>query len=165
MEKNKRPRWLAFLCILTMVNTGLSTFSNLAALFVSPDPSILEASNEPLSNQIKEYEALNFHEGAVFVEKIIHMNEVFFESYFTYHFLLCIVFILGFVGAYFMMKGFQLGFHLYIVYSILSIAHIYVFVLPKDVPTAYVLSLGIISAAMIWFYSKFRNWFRSEFPI
>lgn len=156
--ETKRPIGLTILCILTIINAGLSVLSNVSSLISGPDREMLENSNQILMEEAKKYEELGVDDVPILIRKLVHMYEQFFESFYTYHFIVLVIFSIGLAGAWLMFRRYILGFHLYIVYSILSVAHIYLFVNPNEVPTIYVIMTAIVSAIFIGIYARFRKW-------
>jgi len=67
----------------------------------------------------------------------------------------------GLAGIIFMFKRKELGFHLYIIYSLLYVAQSYLFVSPANVPLVLVLTNLGISGIFIYIYSRSLNWFRN----
>lgn len=154
----KRPVGLIVLSILTIINAGLLFISNLTALFVNPDINTLKKSNAPLIEQAEYYRKLGATDASNLLMKITRMNELFFQSYYSYHFAMTLIAFIGILGTLLMLRKYILGFHIYIVYSIMSVAHLYMFVNPKEIPTSYIIVISVISLIFIWIYSKYRFW-------
>jgi hypothetical protein len=80
------------------------------------------------------------------------------ENHYLAAFISIIVCVLGAYAALRMFKGYRLGFHLYIIYSILSFVSIYAYVSIGNVPTNYVLFGSAISLVFILLYSRNLKW-------
>jgi hypothetical protein len=91
-------------------------------------------------------------------EQIQRMNESLNDHFYAASAVSFLVLVVGFFGVLFMWKGRRLGFHLYILYNLVSIANIYLFVSPADIPTFAVIWGLFISAVFIFMYSRNLAW-------
>ncbi|MFM7682252.1 MAG: hypothetical protein ACKO7P_05860, partial [Bacteroidota bacterium] len=84
-----------------------------------------------------------------------------YTNFFLYTFVATLVAGVGLTGVIFMFKRKELGFHLYIIYSLLYVAQTYLFVSPANVPLILVITNLCISGIFVYIYSRSLNWFRS----
>jgi hypothetical protein len=70
------------------------------------------------------------------------------------------IYSLGFVGVVSMLKGRKLGFHLYIIYNILSLFSIYASAPIDQVPTFYLGFFGVIAAVFVFLYNLNLKWLK-----
>jgi hypothetical protein len=100
-----------------------------------------------------------------FLEELIRNLQIMLDSmysnFFLYTFVATLVAGVGLAGVIFMFKRKELGFHLYIIYSLLYVAQSYLFVSPANVPLILVITNLGISGIFIYIYSRSLNWFRS----
>jgi hypothetical protein len=100
-----------------------------------------------------------------FLEELIRnlqiMLDAMYQNFFLYTFVAALVAGVGLSGIIFMFKRKELGFHLYIIYSLLYVAQSYLFVSPANVPLVLVITNLGISGIFIYIYSRSLNWFRS----
>ena len=93
-------------------------------------------------------------------EKIQRMSvEVNDNFYFVSAFGLILT-ILGLYSALKMWKGSKIGFHLYIIYNLLSIGGIYLYVTPANIPTVFVVFNVVLSGIFILMYLRNLKWLK-----
>jgi hypothetical protein len=158
-EQKKRPKFLLVLCILTFISTGFEFLG-----------SLLKLVSGPLNNDQMQSQLVSFQEGIDKMKEIgadsfvdsmqtsIRMFKQVNENHYLAAFISIIVCVLGAYAALRMFKGYRLGFHLYIIYSILSFVSIYAYVSIGNVPTNYVLFGSAISLVFILLYSRNLKW-------
>ena len=152
-QEQPRPGFLTTLCILTFIWTGLSILGSLFS-FVSGKQSSeqMTATRVELTKQMSEMKELGMDGFADFFEKIILMSE---ES--NNNFSLVVVCI-GLFSALKMLKGYKIGFHIYIIYSLLSVGAIYTTVSAANVPSIIIIINLILSGLFVFLYSRNLHW-------
>jgi hypothetical protein len=68
--------------------------------------------------------------------------------------------VVGFFGVLSMWRGSKLGFHLYIIYSLIGTAHVYIFVSPSIVPSLMIYTNLGLSAIFVFMYSRNLKWMK-----
>ena len=128
-EQKKRPKFLLVLCILTFISTGFEFLGSLLKLVSGP------LNNDQMQSQLvsfqEEIDKMKEIGADSFVDSMqtsIRMFKQVNENHYLAAFISIIVCVLGAYAALRMFKGYRLGFHLYIIYSILSFVSIYAYV-------------------------------------
>jgi len=159
LEKEPRPSFLTVLCILSWVWIGFALLTAFLGLISGP------ASEEMMLEQTLQWTKLGDELRSVGADGLVHMTEQMvrmMESLNANHYPNTIVTVLdlfiGLVGVIFMWQGRRLGFHLYIVYSILAIVQIYFFVAPSDIPTIGIVFNLLIAGLFIFLYARNLKW-------
>ena len=160
-EKKTRPGFLTVLGILSFISIGM----NLALLLfqlISGKPSEGEMLQEKvaLSESITEMEDLGMDSFAEFFEKAQAMSEQFNERFYIAISISILTYLIGLFGVIRMWKGHKLGFHLYIIYSLLAIGGVYLYISPANVPALGVIINAVISGIFIFMYSRNLKWMK-----
>jgi len=155
----ERPKGLRTLCILTFISTGFSLLSEVFNLFNGPmSKDQLIAAKVEMSKAIDEMRSLNMDSIAEMFEKLQQITESINSQFYLATTTTLIVLSIGLVGAFFMWQGRKLGFHLYIVYSLLVAVQLYLFVPPASIPTVILVWNIIISGLFVFLYSRHLNY-------
>ncbi|MDF3028931.1 MAG: hypothetical protein K0S23_3238 [Fluviicola sp.] len=158
-ENKKRPVLLTVLCILSFIVVG---FGVLGVLF-----SII--GGQPSAEEIESTYNLSIQAASdMRDQKIIWLAEILEQGadlvayqqhrYWSVLMINALTMITGFVGVLFMFKGKKLGFHLYIIYNLLSIGGTFLIVPSHMVPMASVIMNLILSGLFIFLYSLNLKW-------
>jgi len=94
------------------------------------------------------------------MEKIDRMSVEVNENFYFVAVFGLIVTIIGLYSALKMWKGSKLGFHIYIIYNLISIGGIYLYVSPANIPTIFVVFNVILSGIFILMYSRNLKWLK-----
>ena len=94
------------------------------------------------------------------VRKMIVMTENINENFLMVNVVTIISLVFGFFGVFKMFKGFKIGFHFYIVYSLISIGMIYLFVDVAYVPSMVLYWNLFISGLFVLLYSRNLSWMK-----
>ncbi|MBU2018108.1 MAG: hypothetical protein KJ941_00560 [Bacteroidetes bacterium] len=158
----ERPKGLLVLAILSWVNIGFSLITGLIKWLSGPLSStqMKESKVEMLTlmNEMKDNGMDSFHD---FFSKVLHLTEVFNQQHYYVYGLTVLFLIVGLLGVYFMFIGKKLGFHLYIIYCILTTLHVYFFLAPSEVPTLMTIWSIILSGLFIFLYSRHLSWLKA----
>ena len=146
-EQPKRPVFLTVLCVLSFIGTGGMLISGLMGFISGP------LSNEELEKSFSTLNSFSTMFGSteeiqLVLEKTIEKQRIINSSFYLNSLINTVVYALGLVGVIFMWKQRKLGFHLYVIYSLLAMTAVYVIV-----PISLVLQAEIIQSAIfstIW---------------
>lgn len=161
VERGPRPGFLTFLCILTFVYTGFSAISNLFSLVSGPlneeKLSDVKVLMMDLADQMKDAGMTGLAE---VYEKLYRITEATNANHYVFTLTGLVILAIGIFAAIKMLKGVKLGFHLYIIYSLLSVTQLYLFVSASTIPT-FMLGVNLfISALFIVLYGLNVKWMR-----
>jgi hypothetical protein len=161
LNQEERPTFLLVLCILSWISIGLGIILGLPRLFSGPlSAEKMKESRVEMLTMMNEMRENGLDGFAEIFEKIQHMTEVFNQHHYAVHTLTFIILLVGLSGVWFMYQGKKLGFHVYIIYSILGIAHVYFFLSPSQVPSILTIWGVLISTAFILMYSRNLHWLK-----
>lgn len=139
---NKRPTFLKVLCILSFIATGWMVFSSLTGFLSGPlSPDDLEktfSSISSMSSIFGDSKDIN-----LVLEKTIEKQKLVNANFYLNSFINTVVYAIGFLGVLWMWRFKKKGFHVYVIYSILSLCSIYIII-----PISIVLPLEIIQSGV-----------------
>lgn len=159
--KSKIPKSLLITGIFSIMGTGSTIFSSLVSLIAGkPSEEEITKSKLELARSLDDVQKNNIDFLEELIKNLQIMLDAMYQNFFLYNSVAALVAGVGLVGIIFMFKRKELGFHLYIIYSLLYVAQSYIFVSPAHVPLILVIfNLGI-SGIFIYLYSRNLNWFR-----
>ena len=161
-QKSRIPQLLLVTGIISLLGTGSTILSSLMSIILGkPSQEEITESKLELARSLEQVEKNDVQ----FLEELIRnlqiMLDAMYQNFFLYTFVAALVAGVGLVGIIVMFKRKELGFHLYIIYSLLYVAQSYLFVSPANVPLVLVLTNLGISGIFIYIYSRSLNWFRN----
>jgi hypothetical protein len=161
-QKSRIPQLLLVTGIISLLGTGSTILSSLMSIILGkPSQEEITESKLELAKSLEQVEKNDVQ----FLEELIRnlqiMLDAMYQNFFLYTFVAALVAGVGLAGIIFMFKRKELGFHLYIIYSLLYVAQSYLFVSPANVPLVLVITNLGISGIFIYIYSRSLNWFRS----
>ena len=161
-QKSRIPQLLLVTGIISILGTGSTILSSLMSIIVGqPSQEEITESKLELARSLEQIEKNDVQ----FLEELIRNLQIMLDSmysnFFLYTFVAALVAGVGLAGVIFMFKRKELGFHLYIIYSLLYVAQSYLFVSPANVSLILVITNLGISGIFIYIYSRSLNWFRS----
>lgn len=161
-QKSRIPQLLLVTGIISLLGTGSTILSSLMSMVVGkPSQEEITESKLELARSLEQVEKNDVQ----FLEELIRnlqiMLDAMYSNFFLYTFVAALVAGVGLAGVIFMFKRKELGFHLYIIYSLLYVAQSYLFVSPANVPLILVITNLSISGIFVYIYSRSLNWFRS----
>lgn len=161
LDRGNRPGFLTVLCVLTFISTGIGFISGLISLLFGPssEEQMLQARVE-MTKSISDLKELGMDSLADMMVKLQAMTEQINESFYLASTLSIITIGIGLYGTIQMFKGVKRGFHLYIIYCLLSIGAIYIYVSPSNIPSWVVIFNLIFSGLFIFMYSRNLKWMR-----
>lgn len=160
-ENQERPNLLLVLAILSFVSIGFAILGNLWSITGGPmtEAELIEQSVEMAQSKTQMRDA-GMYSFVTFFDKlegmIIDTNEHFYFSK-------MIAFITDFIGLFgviFMLRRRKLGFHLYIVYSLLALGGMYLYVSPENVHISLPIVSIIFTGIFVYLYSRTLHWMR-----
>lgn len=160
-SRGPRPGFLTVLCVLSFISTGLGLLSALFTFVAGPqsDEQLLEAK-VALTKSASDLKEVGMDSFVEIMEKLQRMTEQVNENFYLASVITLITVAIGLFGVIKMWQGFKVGFHLYIGYCLLSIAGLYFYVSPANIPTVVVIWNLLISALFIFLYSRNLKWMR-----
>jgi hypothetical protein len=157
----ERPTFLKVLCILSFISIGLSFIFSLGSVFGGPQSEeemvaqkveLLEANEELRDSGMDGF--------ADMMEQMTRMNESINANFYMASVVSILALLIGFYGVFSMWQGKKLGFHLYIVYSLISVGQLYLFVSPADIPSIAIIFNLIVAGVFILLYSRNLHWMK-----
>ena len=153
--KSRPPRFLFALIILTWCNTGLAIMSSLFTLLMGkPSLEEIKQSKVVLATSMNQMLEIKMYYLATLMQKIQYLTDAMYANFIGFHLVSLTVAAIGSVAALFMFQGKRLGFHLYIVYSLVYLAQTYLFVNPAFVPTEMLVINAFFAFIFILMYSR-----------
>jgi len=150
----KRPRFLLVICILSLVWTGSTFFSGLMELADGPlTKSEMNVALVEMDRSMEELKTNNMQSWVPMFQKLrqmtIESNNKFYPILVTN----LLVLLIGIFGVVQMLRGFKIGFHLYIIYSLLSVVQLYIFLSPTIIPTMLVVFNLLFAGLFVSMYA------------
>jgi hypothetical protein len=160
--KMNRPKFLTVLCILTLINAGLSIISSFLSLLHGPisEDEMMEQRVQFLKLS-DEMRTMDMSRLAEMMEQIQRLSEASNAYFYLSTVISMGILSLGIAGAVLMLRGRKLGFHLYIGYSLLTVLQLYFFASPADIPTIAVVFGLLFSGLFIFLYSRNLHWLKA----
>jgi hypothetical protein len=160
-DKNRIPRSLLITGIFSILGTSSTIFSSFQAMiFGKPSNEEIIKVKIELAKTLNEVQKNNFDFLADLIRKIQVMMDAMYQNFVLYTIVAVVVSAIGLTAIVLMFIRKELGFHFYIIYSLLYVAQSYIFVSPEHVPLIFVLTNLGFSGIFIYIYSKSLNWFR-----
>ena len=162
-EPMKRPTGLLVVFILTVISTSLTILQAIGSLLIGPpNESAVKEMQLQLAKSMKVAKEVDSPFLLEYVEKMSIITSATIENFMFYHSLSFMFCGLGLAAAIVMFRGKKLGFHLYIVYSFLTLIQYYFITDPSNVPMALLITNGLISLLFVYLYSRHLNWMKSK---
>ncbi|MGB0933719.1 MAG: hypothetical protein ACPGU5_05520 [Lishizhenia sp.] len=148
-EETKRPVFLTVLCVLSFISIGFGLMSSLLGMINGPiSNEKLEESLVDMYNMLSFYQDQGIEVMTDFIQKTIdsslYINN---ETFYLNEALGLISLLVGLVGVVFMFKQLKLGFHFYIIYSILPVVILYM-VLPAELISTFFVGISLFFNAI-----------------
>jgi len=116
------------------------------------------ASKVQMTQSMTQLKEVGMYSLSDMMAKIQAMAEQINENFYLATIIALISTGLGLFSIVKMWKGDRLGFHLYIVYSLISIAGLYLYVSPQNIPSVVIVFNLIVSGIFILMYSRNLKW-------
>lgn len=160
-QQQPRPKFLKVISILSFSSLFMS-FIGVISQFVNGP-----ASNEQMLDQkaellklIPQMEELNSDYMVMAIKKVVAMSESLNYHFSSVSIVTLISVLIGFYGVLKMWQGKKIGFHFYIIYSLIGVGQIYLFVSPSNIPSFIILWNLIIAGIFTFMYSKNLKWMK-----
>lgn len=157
-ERKPRPGFLTVLCVLSFISIGITLLSGVVGLATGPQSSESMLEQKVELTKMKTELANGGVDMGRMIDQIIAMSEQTNDSFYLANGLGLFVALIGLVSVIMMWRGRKVGFHGYIIYSLLSIGAAYLYVSPANVPTLVVVFNVVISGLFIFLYSRNLHW-------
>lgn len=151
-----RKKRLIILVTLSISYIGYSLFGQLYSLFQG---KLSEDKLETLIAEIgQRYGDLASSDTYDTFEKTFQIMRIQNDYFLMSHFITILGFVLGLLGVMQMFKGKNIGFHFYIIYSIIATFGLFVYIPFSQIPVVMVVTNAFVSFAFILLYYRFRIW-------
>ena len=158
-ENKKRPTLLTVLCVLTFIATGWGIMTGFLGLFsAAPTEELIQAEQLKTIVLADELRTANVEYLAGVIDQFGFMQTEIFQNFKLYVLITLFVSLIGLGGSLFMFKGKKLGFHLYIIYSILSVISIYAVASSSNISSFQIITNISVSGIFILMYSRNLKW-------
>lgn len=158
---DERPKGLTILCALSWISIGISIYFSLMNLVRGPFTSFeIRDMKVQVLEMKQELEAQGMGKLSSFFEKSQEMTIALNEHHGAVLFVNFLFLAIGAVGVWFMFSGRKLGFHLYIMYCLLSVLHPYFFMSGDMIPIISPVMGGVLSLIFIALYSQHLKWMK-----
>jgi hypothetical protein len=158
-ENQKRPVLLTVLCVLSFIVVGFGLLSVLFSL-IGGEPTneqITEAYNISMdfSNEMRDKQIIWLADMMEQSADIVVYQQHRFWVVLLVNFL---TFGTGFMGVLYMLKGKKLGFHLYIIYCLLSVGGTFLIAPTHLISMTSIISGFVFSGLFVFLYSRNLKW-------
>ena len=157
----ERPKFLKVLCILSFIAISSSILLNLMGLVggrLTPDQ--MKKGKLEILKEVRKLEDGKQYYLAEVQRSSILLKKDLNDNFFLALFINVTVSLLGLFSVLYMWKGIRLGFHGYIIYSLLFILSVYVYS-SADHVHSFMIYGGLFAAAIfIFMYSRNLKWMK-----
>ena len=159
--KPKRPVFLLILCILSYCWLLLGISGTIMNYASGPSSEkAIQKEKASLDAEMAELEKQGASDWGPTIEKFKTMVVTLNRKFYYVQAMNLLVFLLGAFAVTYMLIGRKLGFHLYIIYSLLSVCTYYFFMPPSSVPTIIIMFSSCVAALFILMYSRNLKWMK-----
>jgi hypothetical protein len=160
-EKEPIPTFLKVLCVLSFVFMGFSILSNIASISHGPfSKDEMLKDKEIMADEIAKFQAIDFEYGIIMTKQLMVLKEILNNNSLNVALLSLFVTFIGMFGVVKMKSGFKIGFHLYIIYSLLYAVQNYMFSSVEYIPSLILILNLLISLIFILMYSRNLKWMK-----
>ena len=154
-QQPKRSQFLSVLCILTFVFTGFSFLTSIIGFVSGPaSPEMMAEQHVQMAEQIAQLQEVHADSFVFMFQQLQQMMDDVNNHFYLAISMKIIWVVIGAFGAFQMWNGKKLGFHIYIIYSLLEIAQMYLFTSASNIPMLVIVYYIIISGIFIILYSR-----------
>lgn len=158
---NEKPKLLKVISILSFVSIGNGIITTFMSLFKGPlTADQINKVQEVGMKQVDQIYEMGEPGAAEMMLKIINLVRYTNDNFYTSNTINLLSYIIGLLGVVYMLMGRKIGFHMYIIYSIIAVFAIYASAPVQEIPTAYFTVLGTISLLFIFMYSRCLKWMK-----
>ncbi len=157
----RRPVFLLVLCILSLVWMGSGFMFGSASLAAGPssEKQMAEATAE-FDKSIQDMKDQNMDSWVPMFIKFKRMTIESNRKFYPMQTTSLLIFVIGIFSVIWMLRRKKLGFHLYIIYSLLGLLQYYFFLSPAMIPTPLVVFNLVLSGIFISMYAANLKWLR-----
>ncbi len=160
-QEEKRPTFLTVLCILTFINIGINRLTLLFQLAVGPSTEEeMLAERVELTKSASQMEDAGMDGIAGMMDQLMAMTAEIQESFYLAMSVSLVIYLVGLFGALKMWQGKKIGFHFYIVYSLLAVGGVYLYISPQNIPSISIIFGLILSGIFVFMYSRNLSWLK-----
>jgi len=160
-QEEKRPTFLTVLCILTFINIGINLLTLLFQLAVGPtSEEEMLAERVELTKATSQLEDAGMDGFAGMMDQLMAMTAEIQESFYLAMIVSLVTYLIGLFGALKMFQGQKIGFHLYIIYSLLAVGGVYLYISPQNIPSISIIFGLILSGIFVFMYSRNLSWLK-----
>lgn len=154
-QPTRKPTFLVVLSILSFISIAWDFFQHTLSLLSGPmNQEAWELYEATMYESVGQMNDLGMHGMATIVEQIIQMSYMSNFDYFIMNTVLQLITVLiGAAGVILMLQLKKIGFHLYVVYSLLPVVIFYILFPVEIIPTFVVVFSLIISAIFCVLYA------------
>lgn len=157
-EEEKRPKFLTIVGILSFVSIGFQFIVFIFNLFKGKVSE--EAIIEQKVQAAQLYQAIGI-EGDELSDIVSMTGRVLEEtnnSFWTIQLLTIVTLFIGLSGVLMMFRKRRVGFHLYIIYSLLAVGGVYLYLSPDLITLPSLVFSLMVSGLFIFFYARNLKW-------
>ena len=160
-EDNPRQGFLTVISVLSFISIGLNIVFGIFSIFSGPPSSeeVLDSRVE-MTKSISELKKVGMDSMVEMMEKLNRMTVEINDSFYLAGLLGLLIAFLGLFGVFRMWNGVKVGFHMYIIYSLVSVVSLYLYVSPSNIPSFIIVFNLLISGLFIFMYSRNLHWMK-----
>lgn len=160
-EQQKRPVFLTVLAVLSFITIGIGILSSLFSLIKGRlTVEELELLKSQYAEQVAALNEAGMHDFAALIEKLYVMQECINANFYVNAFATLLSLLIGLWGVIYMLKGLKKGFHLYIIYNLMSVLLVYISVPVSEVPSFITIVNLIFAGLFVFLYSRSLHWMK-----
>ena len=160
-NNSKIPRVLLITGIISILGTLPTILAGIqAAIKGRPQEEEVVRTKLELAKSLEEIQKYKLDYLEDLIRNLQIMMDAMFDNFVAYNLVSAAVAAVGLTGVVFMLLRKELGFHLYIIYSLLYVGQSYIFVPPSNVPLIFVILNFLFSGLFIFLYSLSLKWLR-----
>lgn len=154
VEKQNKPSLFKVMCILSFISVGFTLFTTLMGFISGPSTvESLKESADLIINLMRNAGASD--DSLQMLDKVFEQQQVINSKFYLANGLTFIFSAVGFLGVYWMWNFKKNGFHAYIIYCLLTMAHLYLIVPIDLIITEQIIYQSILSLLCVLIYSRF----------
>ncbi|WP_343603709.1 hypothetical protein [Fluviicola sp.] len=155
----KRPVLLTVLCILSFIVVGFGVLGVLFSLIGGqPGAEDIEKAYNLTMQMASDYRDQNVIFLAELFEQVAEMSAYQQHHYWSVLLVNAVTMGTGLAGVLMMFKGKKLGFHLYIIYNLLSVGGSFLIIPSHMIPMVSVIMNLILAGVFVFLYSLNLKW-------
>jgi hypothetical protein len=154
-QPTSKPTFLVVLAVLSFISMGLNFLQYLISLMSGPmNQDAWELYEATMYESVGQMNDLGMSGMAAMVEQVIQMSYIANFDYFVLNNVLQLVAVLiGAAGVFMMLRLKKIGFHLYVIYSLLPVVIMYLLFPAEVIATFVVVSTLVVSAIFCVLYA------------